>query len=195
MKKKAILAIALSATVISACGVNNRDNTLHNRGVNEPTRVTNPANNNTLFDNTGNRFNNDRYRNNATNFNNNNHTVTEDNTRNTSSRMRVADRAVRKIVSLPEVTDANVIVTDNNAYVAARLNDNRDLSRDIERKIADQVKAADRDINDVYVSVNPDFYDRMTNYSNDIRSGRPITGFFDEFTETVRRIFPTHINR
>lgn len=193
-----MLAIALSATIVSACGVNNNndDTAFRNRGVNEPTRVNNPTNNDTLFDNNGNRLNvTDRYRNNDTNLNNRDQTMIGNNARNDSSRMRVADRAAKKIVSLPEVEDANVIVTDDNAYVAARLNDNRSLSRDIERKIADQVKAADRDINNVYVSVNPDFYDRMTDYSNDIRSGRPIAGFFDEFTETVRRIFPTRINK
>jgi YhcN/YlaJ family sporulation lipoprotein len=110
--------------------------------------------------------------------------------------MRVADKAADKIVSLKEVDSANVIVTDDNAYVAARLVNNNDkLTRDIEGKIADKVKSVDHSINDVYVSVNPDFYDRMTTYSNDIRNGYPVEGFFDEFTDTVRRVFPTHINR
>ncbi|MBT2653668.1 YhcN/YlaJ family sporulation lipoprotein [Bacillus sp. ISL-18] len=41
-------------------------------------------------------------------------------------------------------------------------------------------------IDNVYVSENPDFYDRMTTYASDIRNGRPISGFFNEFTETIR---------
>jgi len=59
-------------------------------------------------------------------------------------------------------------------------------------KIADQVRNADPDINDVFVSVNPDFVERMDGYANDIRSGRPVRGMLDEFTETVQRVFPTN---
>lgn len=110
-------------------------------------------------------------------------------------RMRVADRAADRVVALKEVDAANVIVSDNNAYVAAKL-ENRagsNLTSQIERKIAERVRSVDRDIDNVYVSVNPDFYDRTTNYARDIRNGQPISGFFDEFTETVRRIFPTNV--
>lgn len=191
MKLKAFIALLFSVSVLGACGVNNNnmdnDTALRNRGANDLTKVNNPGTNDfTIYDdrNMG-RTDITRVRN-----NNNNNGL------NDNSRMRVADRAADKVVSLPEVDHANVIVTDNNAYVAARLVDKRNgLSRDIERKIADQVKSVDRDINDVYVSVNPDFYDRMNNYSNDIRNGQPIEGFFDEFTNSVRRVFPTHFNK
>ena len=105
----------------------------------------------------------------------------------------MADKAAEKIVSMREVDQANVIVTDNNAYVAAKLanhNGNR-LEKDIENKISDVVKSTDQNIDHVYVSVNPDFYERTTSYANDIRNGRPVAGFFDEFNTLVRRIFPT----
>jgi YhcN/YlaJ family sporulation lipoprotein len=108
-------------------------------------------------------------------------------------RMAIADRAADKVTDLKEVETCNVIVTDDNAYVAAVLANGKDeLSQDVERKIADQVRKADPDIDDVFVSVNPDFIDRMDGYANDLRSGRPIRGMFDEFTETVQRIFPTN---
>ncbi|MBA4535973.1 YhcN/YlaJ family sporulation lipoprotein [Bacillus aquiflavi] len=115
--------------------------------------------------------------------------------RNDTPKMRVADNVADRIAALPEVDSANVIVTENNAYVAAKLDDSsgKGLTSNIERKISNQVKAVDRDIDNVYVSVNPDFYDRTTTYAEDIRQGRPISGFFDEFTETVRRIFPNNV--
>ncbi len=109
--------------------------------------------------------------------------------------MHVADQVADKIAAMPEVDTANVIVTNNNAYIGAKLANGTNLSRNLERKIADQVKTVDTGINDVYISANPDFYDRMTTYSNDIRSGKPISGFFNEFTDTVKRVFPTHINK
>jgi len=180
MKRKALIVGVLTTAMLSACGVNDNnmnDTALRNRDVTGPTGVNNPSDNRN-FD-----INHDR-------------NIGVRNNGNESSRMRVADKAADKIVSLKEVDSANVIVTDDNAYVAARLvNNNDNLTRDIERKIADQVKSADHSINDVYVSVNPDFYDRMATYSNDIRHRHPVEGFFDEFTETVRRIFPKHINK
>jgi len=111
---------------------------------------------------------------------------------NNDNRMRVADDAAKKVADMKEVDTANVIVTDDNAYVAVNLSPtsrNEDTTS-IERKISQRVKSTDRDIDNVYVSENPDFYDRMNTYASDIRNGRPISGFFNEFTETIRRVFP-----
>ncbi|MFP5108980.1 YhcN/YlaJ family sporulation lipoprotein [Neobacillus sp. C211] len=111
---------------------------------------------------------------------------------NNDSRMGVADVAAKKVTDLKEVDTANVIVTENNAYVAVKLSptsQNEDTNS-IEHKISQRVKSTDRDIDNVYVSENPDFYDRMNTYASDIRNGRPISGFFNEFTETIRRVFP-----
>ncbi|OHX43916.1 YhcN/YlaJ family sporulation lipoprotein [Cytobacillus oceanisediminis] len=180
IKRKLFLAGALSAALLAGCGMNDADmneTAQRNRDLTEPTKV------------------------NDSNYGENGRTTepgidltrtgTDNENQNESPRMKVADKAADKITSIPEVETANVIVTDNNAYVAARLSDgNGDLSKDVEGKISDQVKAVDQDIDNVYVSVNPDFYDRMTGYTEDIRAGQPIEGFFDEFTETVRRIFP-----
>ena len=120
-------------------------------------------------------------RNNITNVRNNN-----------DYRMSVADDAAKKVADLKEVDTANVIVTENNAYVAVKLapTSRNEVTTSIEHKISQRVKSTDRDIDNVYVSENPDFYDRMTTYSSDIRNGRPISGFFNEFTETIRRVFP-----
>ena len=135
-----------------------------------------------------------RNNNDGINVNNqNNNRMNVNNRNDNQNRMAVADKAAEKIVSMREIDQANVIVTDNNAYVAAKLanhNGNR-LEKDIENKISDVVKSTDQNIDNVYVSVNPDFYERTTSYANDIRNGRPIAGFFDEFNTLVRRIFPT----
>ncbi|KAB2330234.1 YhcN/YlaJ family sporulation lipoprotein [Cytobacillus depressus] len=187
MKAKALLAGILTTAVLTGCGVTNKgvnDTAFRNRNVTEPTRVNNPITND-------NRFNTDR------NFTNTDLTPVRNNTGfNNNSRMRVADEVADRIVALPEVDKANVIVTNDNAYVSARLvNNTNGLSRDVERKIADQVKAADPNINDVYCSVNPGFYNQMTNYSNNIRNGRPVEGFYNDFTTSVRQVFPDHFNR
>ncbi|MGC4377421.1 YhcN/YlaJ family sporulation lipoprotein [Fictibacillus sp. Mic-4] len=104
--------------------------------------------------------------------------------------MQVADDAAENVANLPEVHTANVIVTDNNAYVAAVLEGGKKLTKDLEKKMADEVKKADPTINNVYVSTNPDFVNHMKRYAKDIREGRPISGFVNEFSKMVQRLFP-----
>lgn len=124
---------------------------------------------------------NENNRNNNGNANHNQHQID------------VADRAAERISDIREVDRANVIVIDKDAYVAVKLNANSNgkLEKNTKEKISRIVKENDRDIIQVYVSVNPSFYNRMTYYANDIREGRPIEGFFDEFGELVHRVFPT----
>ncbi|MDY0944013.1 YhcN/YlaJ family sporulation lipoprotein [Priestia megaterium] len=108
------------------------------------------------------------------------------------TRLEVADKAADRIAKLDEVDTANVIVTNQNAYVAVVLKNGAkgEVTDRLEKKIADQVRATDRDIRDVFVSSNPDFVNRMEGYRNRINEGHPVTGLFEEFTETVRRVFP-----
>ncbi|MCM3601278.1 YhcN/YlaJ family sporulation lipoprotein [Robertmurraya korlensis] len=112
---------------------------------------------------------------------------------NNNSRMRVADKAQDKIENMEEVRHANVIVTENNAYVAVVLEDNTkgDVREDLEKKISDQVKSTDKKIRNVFVSSNPDFVDRMGDYGDKIQKGKPVKGLFEEFTEMVERVFPS----
>ncbi|RBP87604.1 YhcN/YlaJ family sporulation lipoprotein [Cytobacillus firmus] len=112
--------------------------------------------------------------------------------RNNDNKMKVADESADRISELKEVETANVIVTNRNAYVAVVLRDGAkgDVTDRLENKIADKVRGTDKDIQNVFVSSNPDFVERMKDYGNRINEGDPIEGLFDEFTETVRRVFP-----
>lgn len=212
-----MVTATLSTLLLAACGTDNandtamrnQDNTLRNVNYNPNDNNAYPDHNNNYGFPNGNdnvmnradRNNNDGFNvnnrnnnNNRMNVNNrNNNNLNVNNRNDNQNRMAVADKAAEKIVSMREVDQANVIVTDNNAYVAAKLtnhNGNK-IEKDIENKISDIVKSTDQNIDNVYVSVNPDFYERTTSYANDIRNGRPIAGFFNEFNTLVRRIFPT----
>ncbi|WP_436371643.1 YhcN/YlaJ family sporulation lipoprotein [Cytobacillus sp. BC1816] len=112
--------------------------------------------------------------------------------RNNDNKMKVANEAADRISELKEVETANVIVTNRNAYVAVVLRDGAkgDVTDRLENKIADKVRGTDKDIQNVFVSSNPDFVERMKDYGNRINEGDPIEGLFEEFTETVRRVFP-----
>ncbi|WIY60188.1 YhcN/YlaJ family sporulation lipoprotein [Bacillus arachidis] len=111
---------------------------------------------------------------------------------NNETQLHVANKAADRIVELAEVDKATVVVTNKNAYVAVVLRDNvkGDVTKQLENKIADQVRATDPDIRNVFVSSNPDFVDRMRDYADKINQGKPVSGLFEEFTETVRRVFP-----
>ena len=65
------------------------------------------------------------------------------------------------------------------------------LSPDLENKIAEKVREANDNIQNVYVSLNPEFVERMTGYVERINKGEPVQGFFGEFTESIQRVFPT----
>ena len=108
------------------------------------------------------------------------------------SKMEVADEAANRVSELEEVDNATVIVTDQNAYAAVVLKDNtsEELTDEMEGKIADEVRATDNNIQNVYVSLNPDFAQRLTDYGTRINEGEPIEGFFDQIGTMINRIFP-----
>ncbi|ANB57257.1 lipoprotein yhcN [Anoxybacillus sp. B7M1] len=112
---------------------------------------------------------------------------------NQETRMEVAQTAADRVADLKEVSDANVIVANRTAYVAVILSNHLKgkMTKDVERKIANTVKQTDPKIDNVFVSTNPDFVERMADYSQKLQQGRPVSGLFEEFSEMVRRVFPT----
>ncbi|NHN35365.1 YhcN/YlaJ family sporulation lipoprotein [Paenibacillus agricola] len=117
--------------------------------------------------------------------------VNNNNPPKVDNRIQIANQAAEKIVKLNSVKQANVVVTEKNAYVAVLVDTPQgELSHELEEQIAQQVRSSDSNIQNVYVSTNPEFVDRINRYVTDVREGRPVSGFFEEFTEIVKRIFP-----
>ncbi|WP_226038241.1 YhcN/YlaJ family sporulation lipoprotein [Aquibacillus saliphilus] len=136
--------------------------------------------------------------NNQTEMNRNNTTNNND-----ENRFEVADKVSDRIVKKVNAIDnAYVLTTDNNAYVAVELdrdtnnNNNKNggngdnVSESIEKQIRDVVKNVDSDIDNVYVSTNPDFVNLTNNYRDDVENGEPIEGFFDQMGQMIERVFP-----
>ncbi|MGG1399314.1 YhcN/YlaJ family sporulation lipoprotein [Bacillus salipaludis] len=193
MKKTAFLIGSLVFSLyLTGCGKNNVNDDVanRNRNVNEPTRVNyNPHGGPAI---TGVDNSDPRVRNNITDVRNDNRNNVTDvrNDNDVDNRMSVADDAADRVSDLSEVDSATVIASDDNAYVAVKLAGNDKLTNNLEDKISDKVKSVDRDIDNVYISANPDFFGQMNQWAGDIRDGRPVTGFFKEFSDSVRRIFP-----
>lgn len=192
-----------------------RDDRTNDR-VNDNRLNNNRTNNYPMTDNRR----NDNLTNNRTNNNR-----TNDNRMNDNDRYEVSKEAADRITDqIDEIDYAYVLTTNNNAYVAAVLNNNNnqndttrnnrndatrnnrtdtrtnrtnddDLSEDIKREISDIVQSVDRNIDNVYVSTNPDFVDLTNNYINDFNDGRPIRGMFNQIGEMIERIFPQNRGR
>jgi YhcN/YlaJ family sporulation lipoprotein len=118
------------------------------------------------------------------------------------TRYEVADEAADRITDEVNVIDgAYVLTTENNAYVAANLDtdagnrengvtEGGELTEDVKNEISDIVQSVDNDIDNVYVSTNPDFFDLANNYTNDLNDGRPVEGFFSQIGNMLERLFP-----
>lgn len=179
---KPILCVGLISVMLMGCGTNGNNNDNFTNNDNEPLGVRyTPNNDSTTRD----------FMDNNRNVSDNNRVGMNNNNRDNNRKIDVAENVADRVADLKEVEKAHVLVTDRNAYVAVRLNDtNNDLTKDVEKKIDHKVRAADKNIEHIYISENPDFYSRMEGYRNDIQAGHPISGFFEEFTETVENIFP-----
>ncbi|WLR57054.1 YhcN/YlaJ family sporulation lipoprotein [Mesobacillus subterraneus] len=114
------------------------------------------------------------------------------NSYNQTFRMHVDNNAEDQVTMLNEVQSATVITVLRKAYVAVVL-ENGDTERvpgDLKSKIAQQIKHTDESIADVYISSNADFVVSMTDYREQLESGRPIVGLTEDFNATIEGIFP-----
>jgi YhcN/YlaJ family sporulation lipoprotein len=113
-----------------------------------------------------------------------------------NSRIQLSEKVANKISAMPGIASAFVMMTDHNAYVAVQEDPHMmrahslPLTEAMKDKIADQVKAVTLSTENVYVSTNPDFVQRMKGYASDVSNGHPIQGFLAEFNAMVERIFP-----
>ncbi len=199
---KSIAVAGIASMMLMGCGANNNDKDRVADNNNGPLDVNYDTRNTRDWDNTRNNLTD---RNNgtqdgfgATNVRDNrdhvgNNDGNDNNMNNDDRRVDVADDIADQVADLKEVDRAYVLTTGNNAYVAVKLADdqNDNLSNDVKNKIADQARKADRNLDNVFVSENPDFFGQMRGYRDELNNGNPVSGFFDQFTDTVQRVFPS----
>ncbi|MBD8500282.1 YhcN/YlaJ family sporulation lipoprotein [Paenibacillus arenosi] len=123
----------------------------------------------------------------------------------TGQNMSLSQKAADKVAAIPGVHRAYVVQSNDSAYVAVTTasthrngsvnkanTGNKALSKDLKSKIAHEVKKASPNVKNVYVSEDPNFVDRMSQYAEHVKAGHPFQGFAVEFNEMTRRIFPTN---
>ncbi|MFD0869740.1 Lipoprotein yhcN precursor [Chlamydia abortus] len=200
VKKVALTLVLVSAAAVlslTGCGAETRQGAtpINQRGLDQ----ANPYGENRVGDGT--------IPNATTTPYNTNDRVMERSRINANSTMEMSQQVADAVASLDEVETANVLITDNNAYVAVNLHTGSsvantdqanpsiigDVTPEVKQKIADKVKSVNANVKDVYVSANPDFVERMNVYAKDFQEGRPLSGFVKEFSTMVERIFPTRV--
>lgn len=204
MKLKLIAAGAAVSLALFGCQADDTGTNEGARGTNEPNVQQTQFGENTGDGMAGERQHN-MIRNSERNQDRNgmeNNNMNRANDENNQSRYDVAEEAADRITDEIKVIDgAYVLTTDNNAYVAANLDtdagnrengttEGGELTEDVKQDISDIVKSVDNDIDQVYVSTNPDFFDLANNYANDLDEGRPVEGFFSQIGNMVERLFP-----
>ncbi|WP_160721081.1 YhcN/YlaJ family sporulation lipoprotein [Bacillus sp. USDA818B3_A] len=107
-----------------------------------------------------------------------------------SSMIIAASRAEKYVKDLSEINDANIIVTDNNAFIAVKMEASYSLTSKLKNKITRAAKSADSNIDNVYISEDAEFFNQMNRFSRVISNGKTSSGFIDEFSDTIRRVFP-----
>lgn len=108
--------------------------------------------------------------------------------------MEAAQDVANGLTAIDPVHSANVLLMGNNAYVGVTTKSGQSLddAGDTKTKIAEQVKTKRPNVQNVYVSANPDFVGSVNRYAQDLNAGKPITGLGEEFNSMVRRLFPTN---
>jgi len=194
MKKwKLISMAALAAITLTAC--QNDDDKDTGMGNVEPTRYNN-TDNNLVHRNSDNTMDVDDRQKNGD---------------DQQPRYQVADDVAKKVKEVEGVDDAYVFTTDNNAFVAVDMkndddntgnngmgntatgdNNNNDVTDKMKKDVEKAVKSVDEDIDNVYVSADPDFLGMAKDYNNKIDEGQPVKGFFLEFGNMLNRVFPNN---
>ncbi|RSK31019.1 YhcN/YlaJ family sporulation lipoprotein [Bhargavaea beijingensis] len=160
---------------LAACGGNNEDPSTTSNG-HEENDVGMDTNKNQNGSNPDNGAMDDQNGNN----------VGDGNANNLEHDREIADR----VATVKGVEGATVLLSANNAYVAVDLAEGTDETDELKTKISDEVKAAKPDTEKVYVSADPDFTKQFKDYGKRIEQGDPVEGFFDEFSDLIRRTFP-----
>jgi spore cortex protein len=104
-------------------------------------------------------------------------------------RMRSDENAQVQVELLKEVQSASVITINREAFVAVVLEE-VEFTEILEKKISDQVKSTDDTIQNVFVSADQEFVNKMSAYREKLESGRSNISLTEQFNNTVEQFFP-----
>lgn len=109
----------------------------------------------------------------------------------TQTQLALEEVTADQVALIDDVSEAIIVETDNNAFVAVKLDNSIDtITDDLRTKITQVVTANVEHAESVHIANNPEFYRKMQTYERYLKSGTPISNYINDFSETIRRIFP-----
>lgn len=122
---------------------------------------------------------------------------------NTGTAATQADRLARSCETVSGVNNATVVVSGNTAYVGvdtAGYNTGKNVAYGTANNIsalksqcAQKIRAANPQIQRVYVSTDANFFDRLRRVGDGIRNGNAVNGFRNELDGLVRGLTPERL--
>ncbi len=115
----------------------------------------------------------------------------------TTEARKLADMLTNRSVAVKGVRSATVVVQPaNNRYTAlVGLTLNPDVKGNqteaVKKEVAQKLDRADKRVNRVLVTTNPDLVRRLEDIARGILAGKPVQSFADEIAELTKRIAPT----
>jgi len=110
---------------------------------------------------------------------------------NTQTQISLEEVTAAQVALIDDVSEAIIVETDNNAFVAVKLDPgSTTITDDLRTKITQIVTTNIEDAESVHIANNPKFYRKMETYKRHIKAGTPTGDYINDFSETIRRIFP-----
>ncbi|UJF36298.1 YhcN/YlaJ family sporulation lipoprotein [Paenibacillus hexagrammi] len=103
----------------------------------------------------------------------------------------VADRLEHIATSIPQVESAHCVVFGNTAVVGINLKKDMDRSRvgTVKYSVAEALRKDPYGVNAI-VTADMDLDQRLRNIRQNIRDGKPVTGFAEQMADIMGRIMP-----
>ncbi|WP_202076925.1 YhcN/YlaJ family sporulation lipoprotein [Caldalkalibacillus salinus] len=96
-----------------------------------------------------------------------------------------------EIETLDEVEHSVAILQEQDAYISVELsNQVQELNEDVKNRIVSLVRTSDQNVQNIYVSDNPDLGSRFTGLARDIERAEPESSIGESFDQTIRKYFP-----
>jgi len=105
--------------------------------------------------------------------------------------MDLAERISRIATGVEGVDRSVVVVISNMALIGVTLEREETSQagdKALKREVARRVEEKEPSIVNAYVSANPDIVKQLQDISSGIQRGKPISTFFDEITDVLRRM-------
>lgn len=129
------------------------------------------------------------------NLNLNTNNNIKNNTDDIKAMHKNAGSIAKKITELKEVSKANVLISENEAIVGVNLRGSTQgtMTNNLRQKIETIVKGADKSINKVSITTEPQLVNRINTLTTNIGNGNIMDNFAEDIKDLLKKITPNNM--